>query len=446
MEIVRILPQINDDINQEWLSDKGRFSCDGLKYQRLDRPYAKIHGKLQEVSWQKALDIFKFQMGNFDSQQLAAIPGGMLDCESMFGFKELLRGLGFSNIAKNQFNHQFDVTSRANYLFNTGIAGIDQADFCLLIGANPRHNAPVLNARIGSNARAGKLCVARLGYEDDQTYKIDELGQDLEVLNQILAGQHRLSQQLISSVKPMIIIGDGIYSRTHDAVTIKSLVKLICEKYGFIKEDWNGFNVLHNDAGSVGLLDLGFGDGCDVNEIFHAAGQGEIKLVYLLDADEFDMSQLGHAFVVYQGHHGDKGASRADLILPATAYTERDGIYVNTEGRPQYSRSALAALLHAKDNTQIFIDIAKSMNLQLPFSHPSQVRSKMLEKYPHLMPDDNYRFSVNGQLNFAVKADVNVIGEKLSKIENHYYMNNVISRASPTMLDCAKFILGLNNE
>jgi NADH-quinone oxidoreductase subunit G len=439
MEIIRILPETNDDINDDWISDKGRFSYDGLKYQRLDRPYLRVNGKLQEVSWTKAFEALSDKLKTLPASSISAICGNMVDCESIFMLKTLFESLGCDNIDGNQFDYNYDTNARANYLFNTTIAGIDKADFCLLIGANPRHNAPVLNSRIGRNQREGKLHIARIGEVDDQTYKIQELGDSLLMLNEILSGTHPICARLALSKNPMLIIGDAVLAR-EDAHSIISLAHAIGAKYGFLRQDWNGINTLHNDSASVGLLDLKFrprDTGKNFKQILSAAKSGDIKLVYLLAADEFNMDELGEAFVVYQGHHGDKGANRADLILPGCAYTEKNGIYVNLEGRPQYSYKIVDPYNLAKDDRDIFIELSNLLGFNCPFNTLDDIRAKMCELFP-----------IFQQINTVIPSDIQplalslAISDKpLQKIEVNYYMNNPISRASKTMLNCTKFIL-----
>jgi NADH-quinone oxidoreductase subunit G len=440
LEIIRVLPEINEEINEEWISDKARFSYDGLKYQRLDRPYLKINGKLQEVSWEVALNTLSDKIKSLRPQEIAAICGNIVDCESIFAFKDLFKSIGSDNIDSNQFGYTYDTISRANYLFNTTISGIDKADFCLIIGANPRQNAPVLNARIGRNWRERNLKVARIGEVDNQTYKIQELGDSPLILKEILAGTHEICQIIKESKNPMMIVGDSVLLRD-DALNMMSVAHAIGDKYGFLRDDWNGFNVLHNDSGSVGLLDIGFRpskNGKSFKEILKACQDKDIKLVYLLAADEFDMSALDSSFVVYQGHHGDKGANRADLILPGCAYTEKDGIYVNLEGKPQYSRAIVKPLLHAKNDIDIFIELANLLGITLPFKSLEEIREQMTIEFPifsqinKIIPSKLKPLPLNDNLN----------NEALKKVVINYYMNNVVSRASPTMLNCTKFILG----
>jgi NADH-quinone oxidoreductase subunit G len=439
LEVIRTLPELNEDINEEWMSDKARFSCDGLKYQRLDRAYLKKDAKLQEVSMAEAQEALVSKIKSIKPNEIAGICGNMVDAESIFAFKKLLHGILCDNLASNQFGHVFNTKARGNYLFNTTVAGIEEADFCLLIGANPRHAAPVLNSRIGRGARERNMLVARVGEVDDQTYKIEELGANPSILKEIFSGKHQICNILAQSKKPMMIIGDQAYSRA-DFKSIYQLAQGIAAKYKFIQDEWNGFNILHNYASSVSLLDLGFrpnNGGMDFTEIKDGAKSGKIKLVYVLSADEFNVDDFGDAFIVYQGHHGDKCANRADLILPGCAYTEKDGTYVNLEGRAQRAYKIVKPPMHAMDDREIFINLASLLGVKLPFADLAALREQMA-----------LEFSVFAEIGKLTKTEMlqvedncDLQDEPLCKVPNNYYMDNAISRASPTMLECTKFIL-----
>jgi NADH-quinone oxidoreductase subunit G len=305
-QTIRILPKSNEAINQEWLSDKGRFSYDGLRYQRLDSAYVKINGKLEPVETSKALQILAEQIKGLKPEEIGAVCSGIIDCESIYAFKTLLQQIGCDNLGTN--NYCFDVTARGNYLFNTTFAGSDDADLCLMVGADLKTSAPVLGARIGSRVRQGSLRVMRIGDSIDQTYPIEELGNKLEVLQQLVNNQHPACSLLQASKKPMIIIGDQVYLRS-DSRQIMALCYQLAEQYGFLQEGWNGFNVLHNDASSVGLLDVGFrpsGKGKNLAAMLKAVKDSDIKMMLVVNADYFDSQDLQGAFVVYQVHHGDK--------------------------------------------------------------------------------------------------------------------------------------------
>lgn len=423
LEIMRILPEVNEKINQEWISDKARFAFDGLKYQRLETPLIRTNGELKKATWDEALNLLVSKIKEFDPNDIAVLCGNTVDSESAYLLKKLFNSIGCENVTSTS-RYQHDTSARGNYLFNTTISGIDKSDFCLLVGADVRFNAPIIASRIGQNVRERGLQVARIGSIDNQTFKTIELGQSPQILEKILSGKHEISKILEKSTYPMIIVGDAVLSR-EDAKDILAVAHKICEKYAFVKEGWNGFNILHNEANSVGLLDLGFGGNNIDNK----------KFIYLLGADDFDVPK--DAFVVYQGHHGDAGANRADLILPGCAYTEKDGIYVNLEGRPQYGRQVVKPLGEAKDDRVILLELTKRLGISWRFKNLGDVQKEMELKNPvfahinEIIPNNFVSLSSSNKLN-------NI---PIEKKEKNYYMDNVIARVSPTMLECTKSII-----
>lgn len=440
LEIMRILPKLNEDINEEWLSDKARFSYDGLKVQRIDTPYVRRDGKLVRSSWGEAISKIVENISVIEGESIAAIAGTTVNAESLFLLKKMLAALGSNNVDANQFGYRIDTTSRSNYLFNSGIAGLEKADVCLLVGANPRQVAPVLNARIGKMARDGQMHVARLGQKDDQTYQLEELGDDLSTLEQILAGTGDFAKKLKAASNPMIIIGDGVLTRP-DSHGILSILHDIAKKYDVIRPDWNGFNILHNHASMVAALDLGFysgKDGTGTADILNAAKKGNVKALYLLAADDIDIGKIGEdCFVIYQGHHGDSSVSRADVILPEAAYTEQDGIFVNMEGRPQYARAAISPLGQARESWDIITSLAKSLDVPIYADNLAEIRE--------LMAKENAVFANIDEIIptpfVPFKSNVKIAKTPLQKVEMNYYMTDPISRASVTMARCAKMQL-----
>ena len=437
MEVMRILPKLNEDINEEWISDKARFSYDGLKVQRLDVPYIKEGNKLVSSSWSQALSAVAKKMNSISGNEIAAIAGTTSSCESMFLLKKLLARVGSNIVDANQFGYSIDTTNRSNYLFNTTIANIEKADFCLLIGSNPRQVAPVLNARIGKVVRNGQMKVARIGQVDDQTYPIIELGDSLSVLEEILYDKSSVVKELKNYKYPMIIVGDAALTRSDGFATL-SLVHEIAKKHNIVRDDWNGINILHNHASMVGALDIGFiygknGDGTE--EILKMTKTGKVKMLYLLGADDFDISQIGEdCFVVYQGHHGDAAASRANVILPEAAYTEQDGIFVNLEGLPQYARAAVSPVGQAKESWNIISHLSENLDIDLAVQSLGDVR--------RLMAKENTVFANIDTLvptNFVhFKSSAKLTKKPLTKVKFNYYMSDPISRASVTMARCEK--------
>ena len=445
LEVMRILPKLNEDINEEWISDKARFSYDGLKVQRLDVPYIKEGGKLVNSSWDQAIAAVANKMLSISGNEIAAIAGTTSSCEPMFLLKKLLARAGSNIVDANQFGYAIDATSRSNYLFNTTIANIEKADFCLLVGANPRQVAPVLNARIGKMVRNGQMKVARIGQVDDQTYPISELGDNLSVLEEILSGKSDVLKALKGAKYPMIILGDATLVRS-DSFAALSLVHEIAKKYNIVRDDWNGINILHNHASMVGALDVGFiygKDGDGTAKILEMTTTGRVKILYLLGADDFDISKISKdCFVVYQGHHGDVAAARADVILPEAAYTEQDGIFVNLEGLPQYARAAVDPVGQAKESWDIISCLSKNLNIDLGVNSLADVRKLMAKEnavfanIDKIIPADFVQF----------KSSTNLTEKPLTKVKFNYYMSDQISRASVTMARCAKAILTTQKE
>ncbi len=440
LEVMRILPKINEDVNEEWISDKTRFACDGLKYQRLDKPYLRDkYGKLNEVSWQEAIDKIVHNIKLSKSEEMATIAGTMVDCETMFALKLLFEKLDCFNLTANQFNYKLDPSQRSNYLFNSAVIGIEQADLCFIIGANPRNSSPVLNARIGKAVRNNKLKVFRLAAEYNLTYPTFELGANPKILYDILSEKHSLAQEFENSKNPMIIIGDEVLVRD-DAFSIMLLANKILDKYSQT-EEWNGFNILHNHASFVGSLDVGFyakdKDFC-AKSIIQKFNNGKINLLYLLNADEIILEKNENSFVIYQGHHGDVGARYADVILPSAAYTEKDGIYVNLEGRPQKSYAAHFPIGQAKYDWEIINIIANNLGIDLGYKDLFSLREKLAQYSEIFLPENIDNIIGRTKISYdslAVILDQDFLAQQKSS----YYQTDVISRNSLAMAKCASF-------
>src|SRR5581483_8054674 len=319
---------INEVVNEEWLSDKGRFAIDGLVRRRLDRPYIRRGGKLGEADWHEAHELVAEKLKSVPGERIGAIAGDLCDVESMYALKALLGGLGATSLDCRQDGARIGGGARGGYLFNSTIEGIDHADRVLLIGTNPRHEAPIINARMRKRYLAGGFKAAAVGPEFDSTFPIEWLG-----------SLDRGAAFLEGAKAAMVVVGQGALARP-DGAAILAAARALAP----VSAEWNGFNVLHRAAARVGGLDIGFlpgPGGRDVAGIVAGCTAGEIQVLYRLGADEVDLSATGSAFVIYQGHHGDRGAARADVVLPGAAYTEKDGIYVNTEGRVQLGRRAV---------------------------------------------------------------------------------------------------------
>jgi NADH-quinone oxidoreductase subunit G len=440
-EVMRVLPRLNEAVNEEWISDKTRFACDGLKRQRLDQPYVRQGAKLVPASWDEAFDAIAKRLDSVPGQRIAAIAGDLADLESMYALKGLMGALGSANIDCRQDGAAIDPSTRSGYLFNTGIAGIEQADLCLLIGTNPRWEAPLINARLRKRYLMGGFKLASIGPETDLTYPVETLGEGPDTLAAIAEGRHPFAEKLKAAKKPMLILGQGALRRT-DGAAVLALARKLAESFNLVREDWNGFNMLHTAAARVGGLDIGFVPGAggrDVKGIIEGAENEVIDVVYLLGADEIDTNRLGKAFVIYQGHHGDAGAHRADVILPGAAYPEKNGTYVNTEGRVQQARLATFAPGDAREDWTILRALSERLGRKLPFDNLDQLRQQLFKQHPGLAALDEKPAAAWG--NFGKAGSVASTPFQLP-IDN-FYMTDPISRASATMAACsAAFLRG----
>ena len=432
-QVMRVLPRTNDDVNEEWLGDKSRFACDGLLRQRLDQPYVRKSGKLAPATWPEAFAYVADKLRGMPGNRIAAIAGDQADAESMVALKDLMAALGSPNLDCRQDGAKLG-GPRASYLFNTTIAGIDNADALLLIGTNPRWEAPVINARIRKRWLKGKFPVAAVGPQVDLTYRHQHLGADVLVLKSIADGSHPFAQTLKDAKHPMLILGQGALIRD-DGAAMLALAKKIADSTGMIVEGWNGFNVLHTAAARAGGLDLGFVPGAggkNVAGILAGAKAGEIGAVYLLGADEIDMSALGIALVIYQGHHGDAGAHRADVILPGAAYTEKNATYVSTEGRVQRTQMAAFAPGEAREDWKILRALSEALGKPLPYDSLGDVRKRLVQVNPVFAALDQVKPATWE----AFGADGAISSAPLTSPVANYYMTDAISRASKTMAEC----------
>ncbi len=439
-EVMRVLPLRNDEVNEEWISDKARFAYDGLKYQRLDQPYARgKDGRLLPVSWEKAFDVITERLKPLAGEQIAAIVGDMVDAEAMIALKDVMTALGSPHIDCRQEGAMSEENPRCSYLFNTTIADIERADFCLLVGTNPRCEAPLINARLRKVYLSTGLPVALLGPHHELGYPVDYLGNDPLILEKILKGRHPVSAALKTAHYPMMIMGQDVFRR-EDGAALLNMGHQIADKYGLIHykppaDHWNGFNVLHTAASRVGGLDLGFTPGPQgyaVKGILEAASRQEIKAVYLLAADEIDMTPLKSAFIIYQGHHGDRGAAVADVILPGAAYTEKSGTYVNTEGRVQRSLKAVSPPGEAKEDWKILRALSEKLGVTLPYSTLEDIRARLVDVNPLFEELDTVQRAA--WLPFGKEGSLS--SEPFESRIKNFYMTDPISRHSITMAKC----------
>jgi NADH-quinone oxidoreductase subunit G len=437
-QVLRVLPRVHEAINEEWISDKTRYAIDGLVRRRLDRPYIGRDRK-REVDWRQVVEFAAERLRMAPGERIAAIAGDLCDAEAMFALKELLNELGATSLDCRQDGAKLDAGCRSGYLFNTTIAGIENADACLLVGTNPRWEAPLVNARMRKRYLRGGFRVAAIGPALDLTFPVEMLGGGGDVLNALAAGEHSWAAVLRDAKNPMIVLGQGALARP-DGARVLGAARRIAESCGLVREDWNGFNVLHRAAARVGGLDLGFvpgPEGCDVDAIIAGCRSGDIEVLYLLGADEIDTSDLGSAFVIYQGHHGDRGAARADVVLPGVAYTEKDGTYVSTEGRVQLAHRAVFPPGEAREDWKILRALSDAIGRPLPFNGLRELRRRMWNAHPVLAEADVVRRAPWAAFGEAGPVEP---GPFEYPIED-FYRTDPISRASETMARCSELFV-----
>jgi NADH-quinone oxidoreductase subunit G len=432
-EVLRIVPRVNDDVNEEWLADKSRFSLDGLKRRRLDACWVRRDGRLHRASWTEAFDAIAARLQGLSGARIGALVGNLADVESILALKDLFASLGSTNLDCRQDGAAVDVSRRDFYTFNSGIAGIDEADALLLIGSNPRREAPLINARIRKRWLAGSFPVAAIGPHADLTYEVTSLGDSPRVLLDPTQG---FAATLRAAKRPMVILGQGALARPDGDAVLAGAWRLAAE-VGALAQDWHGFNVLHTAAGRVGALDLRFLPGQGGKDVAAMAG-GAVDLLWLLGADEFDAARIpSHVFVVYQGHHGDRGAARADVILPGAAYTEKNATYVNTEGRVQRGFLAVNPPGEAREDWKILRAFSERIGRQLPYDDVAGLRARLEQLNPVFARLDILpRFGASDSAGPA--GDPGAIAEApLTYAIADYYQTDPISRASPTMAECS---------
>jgi NADH-quinone oxidoreductase subunit G len=434
VEVMRILPRLNEEINEEWISDKTRFCYDGLRYQRLDKPYAKRDGKLVEVSFEEAADEIAKKVKSLQASEIAALTGQLSASEEIFALKKLLEKLNIKNFDCRLKGEKLNADDRASYLFNTTIAGIESADACLLIGVNPRKDAAILNARIRKRFLSKKLKVASIGCNAELTYDYKNLGDNIEILKDILDGNSEFCAVLQKAEKSMLILGHDIISGA-DGSLVLAYAKKIAEKFNMIQDGWNGFNFLAKSTGLLNGLEVGFIGDSNIAEIEKKAESGIIKMLILHGVDDdLDFEKLKDAFVVYIGSHGDKGAHIADVILPATAYSEKDAIYINVEGRAQSTTKAAFAPGHAKEDWKIILELAQKLSVDLGFKNLSELRKLMAlenEIFANLEKISQAKWIKSGEVSGSFAS------AKLLAKEFDFYLTNPIARASRTLNKCS---------
>jgi len=428
-EVKRILPRINEDINEEWISDKTRYACDGLLNQRLDTPYIKYNGKFEKASWNEVFNIIKSKFKNADKDKICGMSGDLINMESLYIFKEFFnKTLGSYNVESRSDHTYLNSKKRENYLFNSTINGIEEADFILLIGSNPRYEATILNARIRKAYLQNKTKIISLNDVGDLTYPYESLDGDIENIKKITEDNHEVSSLIKEAKKPLIIFGQSSL-KTKSAKYIFESVKSFLKKNNKMSDEWNSLNTISENASTVGSFDLGLYKTVDgSNEVLKDLENHMFEIVYLLGVDNLKFEKKNE-FVIYQGSHGDKGAEIADIILPGAAYTEQNGYFTNLEGKIQKAYKASFPPEEAKEDWVIINELAEAMNHRKLFNDKDELDSSLLNQINlFIEKDKSIKSSTVENVEFK---------QEILKIENEdYYYSNAIARASKTMLEC----------
>ncbi len=434
-EVMRIMPRVNEDINEEWISDKTRFIWDGLKTQRLDRPYVKKDGSLQPASWGEAFQAIKAAVDSTSGDRIGAIAGDLAAVEEMYALKELVSSLGSKNLDCRQDGAALDPSlGRASYIFNPTIQGIESADALLIIGSNPRFEASVLNARIRKRYRMGNFPIAVIGERSELRYEHDYLGAGTDTLAELVSGKAKFFATLKKAERPLIIVGQGALVGEGGAAVLANAAKLAVA-VGAVGEAWNGFAILHTAAARVGGLDLGFVPGMGGKTA--AEMVAETDVLFLLGADEIDLSARKSGFTVYIGSHGDNGAHAADVILPSAAYTEKSGIWVNTEGRVQMGTRAGFAPGDAREDWAIIRALSDVLGRKLPFDSLGELRTKLFAAHPHFAEIDGIAAGANDEIAALAQKAGEMAKSVFASPVKDFYLTNPIARASAVMAECS---------
>ncbi len=425
-EVKRVLPVINEDINEEWISDKTRYACDGLLNQRIDTPYIKYNNKFEKASWGEVYKIIKSKIENTDNKKICGFVGDLSNMETSFIFKEFLeRSINTKNYESRSKKTFIDSSNRENYIFNSQINGIEDADLILMIGTNPRYEATMINARIRKAFLNNNTKIISLNNVGDLTYPYESLDGNTQTLKDIFENKNDLSKKIINSKRPLIIIGES-FLKVDFAEYLFGLLKNFLKKNEKILNEWNPINVLSVDAATVGNLDLDIID--RDNKLLDDVKENKFEFIYLLGQDNIDFKKKDE-FVIYQGSHGDKGAEIADIILPGAAYTEQSGHYTNLEGKIQKAYKASYPPGDAKEDWQIINDLAEVMNNRKLFNDKEELESSMFN-YLKLKQEQKYS-------DFIEKIEQKTFKNEKIKVEfKDYYFSNVVARASKTMFEC----------
>ena len=450
LQVMRVLPRTNDDVNEEWINDKTRYAVDGLKYQRLTTPLIRQNDRFVPATWPEALETVVQGLAHSGARrdEIQGVVGATADVESMTALKDMLNRLGSENLVTDEPRGELatptGVDLRSNFTFNTSIAGLDEADFVILIGTDPRHEATIINARLRKNYLRYTTDLALIGEPVDLTYDYDHLGTDASAVAELAAGRGRGAERLKEAKRPMVIVGSGVLDHADGAAVLKDVSKLMLNNRDkFLTPEWNGFNLLQRGAARAGARELG---------IRGTAQPRTPKFMYLLNADDISPEKIPQdAFVVYQGHHGDVGAQFADVCLPGLAYTEKSATYVNTEGRPQITRAAVSAPGSSREDWKIVRALSEVLGVTLPYDDLISVRDRMFDISPSLVHFDHLERTSPEAAALGLEQLANAqvkpaLGTPFRKPIANFYQTDPISRASPTMAKCTQaFVLKTPN-
>ena len=428
-EVKRILPRINENINEEWISDKSRYACDGLLNQRLDTPYVKYNNKFEKASWDEVFNIIKSKFNNTDKNKICGLTGDLVNMETLYIFKEFFnKTLGSQNVESRNDHIYLNAEKRENYLFNSSINGIEESDFIFLIGTNPRYEATILNARIRKSYVQNKTKIISLNNVGDLTYPYEFLDGKINNIKEISEDSHKVSKLIKEAKKPLIVFGQSAF-KSKSAKYIFETMKNFLNKNNKISNEWNSLNVISDNASTVGSLDLGLYKTTDgSNKVLEDLNNNKFEIVYLLGLDSFQFKKKNE-FIIYQGSHGDKGAEIADIILPGAAYTEQNGYFTNLEGKLQKAYKASYPPEEAKEDWLIINELAEAMNHRKLFNDKDELDSSMLNYLNLYIEKDN--------LVISTEIKDLIFENEILKITNEdYYYSNVIARASKTMFEC----------
>ncbi len=428
-EVKRVLPRLNNHINEEWISDKTRFACDGLLKQRLDKPYKRENGKLKETNWDEVIDLISEKIKEIDPKLIAGHVGDMSSLETINSFKSLFNSIGSNSFDFREKFFHINHDNKANYIFNTSIKNIEKSDFILLIGTNPRTEATMLNARIRKTFLSKKIPIFSIGSPGDLTYDYKVVGEKTEDIKNIIENENEVKSKLLKSKNPIIIIGESALSLKSGKFILETLKKFLIEN-NYINENWNALNFLPKNASTVGAIDLGFFT--KGNSFFEKINKNEFKLIYFVGSDNLNFIKKDE-FVIYQGSHGDKIAQIADIILPSPAYTEQHGLFINLEGRLQKSIKASYPPGEAKEDWKIFNIINKKLKNDLLFKNFHELRQMTIDKIKN-HTDYDLLPKINPKIIKTENSDY--FNEIIKVDELDYYFSNAIARSSKTMSDC----------